>query len=515
MEKFGYKEKENYFFEDESKCTRNEILKILNEAPEYKDFFIKYMDSFKENCFVKYYKDTKWEDEEYTYEIERATIKIIKMKSDEIKKLTDNENVMKDGSFLLNGNFEIIQIILTCKYDNVLKKHVYNVKVEYERMCRIKWDVYYRCFDCEGRNFFSIIHINNYYDARILHKYDKRQFWSELKFNDLPRFISVEASPLEKLWWFIAVKLAEKNWFFKDVLNDFEKYSGKYIPSYEMLWQIPVSFNKAIEFNSSKEFLAKYGKVTKSMRKLPIPVAFNIMKCKIKYEPIINHCVENIWLSMYFLYKRFLQLKFLKEKDRKETVSIVLIQSMYADSLKYFSNIFKRTHKYSEKYINYQSSEDCELVPDIFNMLNTLKEPVDFRKMLNENRAWKYHNELVKKINLKKAESIPDRKLKIHNNYERLIKAIGSEYELIDNEKRLYLEGQRQHNCVYSYLDYIERGEFVIFSHIDNNKRFTVAFYVSEGKYYINQLSGKYNSTEGTEKIYDKLNMILNRLNWK
>lgn len=514
MEKFGYTEKENYFFENESKCTRNEILKILNEAPEYKDFFIKYMECFNENCFVKYYKETKWEDE-YDYEIERATIKIIKMKSDKIRKLVDNEDVIKDGDFLLNGNFEIIQIILTCKYDNVLKKHVYNVKVEYERMCRIKWDVYYRCFDYEGRNFFSIIHINNYYDVRVLHKYDKRQFWSKLKFNDLPRFISVEASPLEKLWWIIAVKLAEENWFFKDVLNDFEKYSGKYIPSYEMLWQIPVSFNKAIEFNSSKEFLAKYGKVTKSMRKLPIPVAFNIMKCKIKYEPIINHCVENTWLSMYFLYKRFLQLKFLKEKDRKETVSIALIQSMYADSLKYFSNIFKRTHKYSEKYINYQSSEDCELVPDIFNMLNTLKEPVDFRKMLNENRAWKYHNELVKKINLKKAETIPDRKLKIHNEYDMLIKALCDKYELIDNEKRLYLEGQRQHNCVYSYLDYIERGEYVIFSHVDNNKRFTVAFYVSEGKYYINQLSGKYNSAEDTEKIYDELNMILKELNWK
>lgn len=514
MEKFGYKEKGNYFFENESKCTRNEILKILNEAPEYKEFFIKYMESFNENCFVKYYKETKWEDE-YTYEIERATIKIIKMKADEIRKLTDNEDVIKDGDFLLNGNFEIIQIILTCKYDNVLKKHVYNVKVEYERMCRIRWDVYYRCFDYEGRNFFSIIHINNYYDARILHNYNKRQFWSELKFNDLPRFISVKTSPLEKLWWIIAVKLAEENWFFKDVLNDFEKYSGKYIPSYEILWQIPVSFKKAIEFNSSKEFLAKYGKVTKSMRKLPIPVAFNIMKCKINYEPIINHCVENIWLSMYFLYKRFLQLKFLKEKDRKETVSIVLIQSMYADSLKYFSNIFKRTHKYSEKYINYQSSEDCELVPDIFNMLNTLKEPVDFRKMLNENRAWKYHNELVKKINLKKAETIPDSKLKIHNEYDMLIKALCDKYELIDNEKRLYLEGQRQHNCVYSYLDYIERGECVIFSHVDNNKRFTVAFYINEGKYYINQLSGKYNSTEGTEKIYDELNMILNRLNWK
>lgn len=515
MEKFGYKEKENYFFEDEFKCTRNEILEILNEAPEYKQFFIKYMDSFKENCFVKYYKETKWEDE-YTYEIERATVKIIKMKSHEIKKLTDNENIMMDGSFLLNGNFDIIQIVLICKYDNVQKRHVYNVKIEYNMMCRIKWDTYYNCFDYEGSRFFSIIHINNYYDALVLHKYDKRQFWSELKLNDLPRFISVEAQPLEKLWWIIAVKLAKKNWFFKDLLNDFEKYSGKYIPCYEMLWEIPVSFKNTIEFNSSKEFLAKYGKVTKSMRKLPIPIAFNIMKCNINYEPIINHCVENMWLSMYFLYERFLKIKFLKEKNRKDIVSIALIQSMYADSLEYYSKIFKRTHKYREKYINYQSSDDCELVPDIFNMLNTLKEPVNFRKMLNENRAWKYHNELVKKINLKKAESIPDRNLKIHNNYDRLLKSLCNKYELIDTEKRLYLEGQRQHNCVYSYLDYIERGDCIIFSYVDsNNKRFTIEFYIRDEKYYINQLSGKYNSTEGTEKIFDELNMILNELNQK
>ena len=60
MEKFGYKEKENYFFEDEFKCTRNEILEILKEAPEYEEFFIKYLDSFKEIWWVKYYKEKNW-----------------------------------------------------------------------------------------------------------------------------------------------------------------------------------------------------------------------------------------------------------------------------------------------------------------------------------------------------------------------------------------------------------------------------------------------------------------------
>ena len=42
MEKYGYKknEKKNCFFEDESKCTKDEVLEILKEAPEYKNFFV-------------------------------------------------------------------------------------------------------------------------------------------------------------------------------------------------------------------------------------------------------------------------------------------------------------------------------------------------------------------------------------------------------------------------------------------------------------------------------------------
>lgn len=65
MKKYGYikNEKKNHFFEDESKCTKKEIIDILNEAPEYRDFFIEYMESFKENCFVKYFKREKEEED--------------------------------------------------------------------------------------------------------------------------------------------------------------------------------------------------------------------------------------------------------------------------------------------------------------------------------------------------------------------------------------------------------------------------------------------------------------------
>lgn len=73
-----------------------------------------------------------------------------------------------------------------------------------------------------------------------------------------------------------------------------------------------------------------------------------------------------------------------------------------------------------------------------------------------------------------------------------------------------------QGNCVYSYLRYIENGECVVFSYVDNdNKRFTIEFYMTDGIYYINQLSGKYNSAKGTEKISNELRTILKELNKK
>lgn len=515
MEKYGYKKNESKkcFFEDESKCTKDKVLEILNEAPEYKDFFVEYMETFKENCFVRYSKKEK--EEEDNYEVEIAEVEIIKMNSDEIEKLNISEKFLKEGCFIMEGNFEIIKISLICKYNKAKKKYEYNTKIEYKRMHYIKWDTHYECFDFKHENFFTLIYMNSYYDTTILHKYGKRSFWSDLKFNDLPTFMSNEVNPIVRLWWMAAEKLAERNWFFKDVLNDFKKYGGKYMIEYEKLWKIPLSFKKAIKFNSSKEFLARYGKVTKSLRKLPIPLAFNLMKCGIKYEPIIKHCVESTWLTLYFLYRSFSQVLFLKEKERKAMLCIPLFKSMHVASWTWdYDSSQDGEAEFRNIYNGYHYVEGYELVPDIFDMLKTLEEPVNFKKMADEDRAQKYHDELVKKMNMKEAEEIPDRKLKIHKDYKKLIEALVDKYELIDNEKRLYFEGLMQGNCVYSYLHYIEKGECIIFSYADSdNKRFTIEIYMTDGKYYINQLSGKYNSTEGTEKISDELRAILKELN--
>lgn len=192
------------------------------------------------------------------------------------------------------------------------------------------------------------------------------------------------------------IKNEKKNRFFEDeskctkheiidILKEVPEYKdffgGKYMIEYETLWKIPFSFKKAIEFNSSKEFLLKYGKVTKSIRKLPIPLAFNLLKCGIKYEPVIKHCIENMWLTLYFLYRSFSQVTFIKEKNRKEMVCIPLFKSIHTASWTWnYDRSQDGEAEYEKMYSSYHYVEGHELIPDIFNMLKTLEESPNFKK---------------------------------------------------------------------------------------------------------------------------------------
>ena len=80
--------------------------------------------------------------------------------------------------------------------------------------------------------------------------------------------------------------------------------------------------------------------------------------------------------------------------------------------------------------------------------------------------------------------------------------------KVIDNEKRLFLEGQNQQNCVYTYLKSIENGKCLILSCKYNGKAYTAEIEIKDKKYHIRQFLGKYNSFEGTDEpraIFHKL----------
>ena len=69
-----------------------------------------------------------------------------------------------------------------------------------------------------------------------------------------------------------------------------------------------------------------------------------------------------------------------------------------------------------------------------------------------------------------------------------------SEFEWITSRKRLYAEGNRQHNCVYSYRERIRRDELAIL-HWDNGEiQYTIEVRVGNlGFFEIAQMMGPCN----------------------
>ena len=150
--------------------------------------------------------------------------------------------------------------------------------------------------------------------------------------------------------------------------------------------------------------------------------------------------------------------------------------------------------------------ENFFLIEDTLNMIDDLKN-IEWKRTKDFSTLQRYHDKLVKEQNLKKIEGIPERKLKISKKFKNLInklkenKKISKDFsvKVIDNEKRLFAEGQNQQNCVYTYLKSIENGKCLILSCKYKDKQYTAEIEIKDKKYHIRQFLGKYNSFEGTD----------------
>lgn len=100
--------------------------------------------------------------------------------------------------------------------------------------------------------------------------------------------------------------------------------------------------------------------------------------------------------------------------------------------------------------------------------------------------------------------------------FNELREILPPEFEWIKTRKRLILETELQHHCVWSYAKKISNDKCAIYSYTDTNadhcpdgvpKRYTIEFCRNNGKYYVKQVQGKYdrvnagNMREYIEKI--------------
>lgn len=125
---------------------------------------------------------------------------------------------------------------------------------------------------------------------------------------------------------------------------------------------------------------------------------------------------------------------------------------------------------------------------------------------------------LVVKMNEQEIENIPkceinisERNMKIGNFIVKKFKEYWNEgnIEFITNTKRLYLEGLKQSNCVYSYIRKIENGSCIILSYEEKGHIFTIEVIINENKFYVAQCLGRFNKrTEKSEEIKNKINSL-------
>jgi hypothetical protein len=91
-----------------------------------------------------------------------------------------------------------------------------------------------------------------------------------------------------------------------------------------------------------------------------------------------------------------------------------------------------------------------------------------------------------------------------NSKFNRLRELLPEEFEWIKTRKRLIMEADLQHHCVWSYAGKISGDRCAIYSYVDHNaayavdhtaRRYTIEFCINrEGKYYVEQVQGRYDT---------------------
>ena len=188
------------------------------------------------------------------------------------------------------------------------------------------------------------------------------------------------------------------------------------------------------------------------------------------------------------------------EKNKKEGKPILI----------YFPKRRKGTDKYVKEILRDTFNLGKNL--NIRNIVKRIEKCNSFQNLEN------LHNKLIKKTNEQEIENIPEykinipeRNMKIGNFIVKKFKEYWNEgkIEFIKEQRRLYLEGLNQSNCVYSYLSIIENGECIILSYEEKGHIFTIEVIINENKFYVAQCLGRFNKrTEKSEEIENKINSL-------
>ena len=252
-------------------------------------------------------------------------------------------------------------------------------------------------------------------------------------------------------------------------------------------------------------------------------VSLIIDKYKIKNKKIIRKLPTVILGYIYFDRRIYYEennevLNFISKNKRK------FLKEFSNMEIKSFDNIiiyYLSFEIFDKIKITSKDQEEIRIIEDVLSIARELEvknivprlKKISSLKQLNN-----LHDKLVVKMNEQEIENIPkreinipERNMKIGNFIVEKFKEYWSEgnIELITNQKRLYLEGLKQSNCVYSYLSIIENGRCVILSYEEKGHNFTIEIVINENKFYVAQCLERFNKRTGKAKeIEDKIKSL-------
>lgn len=319
---------------------------------------------------------------------------------------------------------------------------------------------------------------------------------------------------------------------FKDISRDFEitnlfpiKFNDLYKyhtknelmkDMYGLAKDLPINYNK-ININLSYLIVKSYNYVNDRSKKILIQLKDkdnSILK-------LVNRCITKSWQRLTYKRKVFF-----------------FLQSIIIYTINEKTDWGKTKKKYIEENLNfiaenildaefYEFEENCAddmviQVGDYVNMCiysnKRVKPKVDL-SISNIHTLIEKHNDVSWLSRKSGTKPVKVPKDSIFND---LRKILPKEFEWIKNRKRLILETELQHHCVWSYADKISSDMCAIYSYVDKDgskslcndgkpKRYTIEFNFNkqDGTYYVVQVQGKYNAVNSSD-VQNYIYKILN-----
>ncbi|MCX2716824.1 PcfJ domain-containing protein [Helicobacter sp. MIT 21-1697] len=240
-------------------------------------------------------------------------------------------------------------------------------------------------------------------------------------------------------------------------------------------------------------------------------VVENTLKTKIPFN--LNKL--NLFMALSF----GVSLPFIEEKERNKIYQFLLSYKMNDCKNEFFKsckqvfykrkkfNCFNLCYLYLLEKINPSKEENRQLLKDYVELVYQTKSTFNL-KIQSIKRIKQEHDVLVKE--LEKSKIPKNKKLKISAEFIHL--NLPQNFTLLKTEKELYLQGQKQHNCVWTRKNRINQGLSAIYNLNYKKKDYTLEIEKKRKQFAIFELKGRYNQ-HPTREVLSYVRNQLKELN--